>query len=266
MPVELRAARLLRVVAMPHRDVSQSHRLVQVPHRCFVTFRADDVVSRHVRVARIDARCHRNDSVEVVQQLRYLLERTAERELRACRVLEQHCESTLRQVQTLARRRDGRSHALQSFFPAAAAERSRMQHQELRAQRQRPLDLAAERHHRLHVKLGVRPRQVDEVIRMDHQRLEPILLAQATHRLALRWRQPARPPLPRTRREHLQRVASQPVRALRRGLDSAGRRGVYPDTACSMPRRHLRRAWRHMRPQEVLFLGQTSLGYAAGHG
>ncbi len=152
MPVELRSARGLGIIAMPDVNILQANGAIELIESLGKAFVADDVIASHVRVASIDASSRRHEVAQQVQQLGNLFEVAAERELGARRVLDQDTQVARRQVQTLDRLLDRQRNPLQTFFAAASAKRAGMQHQELGAQSQRALHLAAKCHDRLGMK------------------------------------------------------------------------------------------------------------------
>ncbi len=138
--------------------------------------------------------------------------------------------------------------ACQALLAACPAKRSRMQHQVICAQGRAALQLTAKRSNRLPPKLLVPSRQIDQIIRMNDERLQIIFLSQPRHCLALRTRQCVRLPLPRARRKDLERVAAQPVSAFGSILHAAGNRRVNANA----PSRQTRRSFRR-RPFQWIF-------------
>src|SRR5213594_288492 len=116
-----------------------------------------------------------------------------------------------------------------------------MQHQIFRTQRQPALQLTAKSFNRLLQKWSTRPREIDQVIRMNDERLEVIFLPQAVHCFTLTASQRVRLPLPRAARKNLKRVTAEPVGSLRRIFHARGDRGVNPDPPRSPLRSRLRR-------------------------
>jgi len=109
----------------------------------------------------------------------------AQRVLRARGIFNQDSQTTLCEIHTLSSLRDRKGGPRQPFVAARSAKRSRMQHQIFRAQRQRTLQFAPERCNRFLQIRRVRSRQIDQVIRMNHQRHEIVPLPQPLHRFAL---------------------------------------------------------------------------------
>ena len=101
MPIELRSASGLGIVAVPDAHVLQPDGLVELRKGVAQTVFADDVVSRDVRVAGIDAGGDGNVVRRWWMQLGHLLEAAAQRVLRAGGVLDQDRQTTLREIETL---------------------------------------------------------------------------------------------------------------------------------------------------------------------
>src|SRR5579864_2497574 len=249
MPVQSRSPLRLRVIAMPHADVLQSHSPLQMLQRELPSILADDVIARYMNVTSINACCDRESSAQHFDEFRNLLKRAAQRILRTGSVLYQQGQSSLGQVQPFARLGDRNCRTLKPLFPACTAKRSRMQHQIFRAQSQRPFQLSAKRLHRFLQKGLVRSREIDEIVGVNHQRLQIILLPQAVHDFALAASKLIRTPLPRAGREDLKRIASQPVGSLGGVFYARRNRGMDPDSPRSPPLRPDR-----LRPlQRILF-------------
>lgn len=83
-----------------------------------------------------------------------------------------------------------------------------MQDKMIGAEGERPLDLAAKSLHRLAKKEFVRTRQIHEVVRVDHQRLQVVARPKEVHLIALRLAQFVRSPLARTGRKDLKCIAA----------------------------------------------------------
>src|SRR5258708_19472796 len=90
MTVALRPHRVAGVVAMPYHDVLQSDGLVELFHRLAPALFGNNIVSRNPGMACVDARAHRTNRLQLLQQLSHLLERSPERELPTARVSHQH--------------------------------------------------------------------------------------------------------------------------------------------------------------------------------
>ena len=134
VPVELRAACGLGVVAVPDVNVLQAHGAIELVKCLGEALLADDVVSRDMGVTGVDAGAGRHAAFQQIKQLGHLLEVAAERELRTRRVFDQDAQVARLQVESIGGLLDCERRALQAFFPAAAAKRSRMQDQEIGAQ------------------------------------------------------------------------------------------------------------------------------------
>lgn len=78
MAVKFRTASRLGIIAVPYLDPLQTNRLVQMPQRFMQPRLADDVISCDVRVASIDARGDRNDTIQAGEYFRDLLETAAQ--------------------------------------------------------------------------------------------------------------------------------------------------------------------------------------------
>jgi hypothetical protein len=250
MPVQLRSARGLGVVAMPDVNILQADGAIELIERVGKSFVADNVIACDVRVAGIDASSRGHELRQQVQQLGDLLEVAAEGKLRASSVLDEHAQVARRQVQTFDRLLNRQRGPPQTFFAAASAKRAGMQHQELRSQSQRALHFAAKGHDRLRMKFRVSARQVDQVIGMNGERLQVVALAQPAHLFALRAGQLVRLPLPRAGRENLKRIAAQAIGALGGARHAARRRSVNADA----PRGELRRPLRRRQKLQDVFL------------
>ena len=79
--------------------------------------------------------------------------------------------------------------ALQTFLAGGAAERSGMQHQELRLQRESALDLATKSGDGLGVEFGIASCEVHQIVGVDRQRAQVVLRAQANHLCYVCWAQ-----------------------------------------------------------------------------
>jgi hypothetical protein len=250
MPVQLRSARGLGIIAMPHVNIPQADGAMQLIQSVGKSFVAHNVVACNVGVAGIDTSSRGHELRQQVQQLGDLLEVAAEGKLRASSVLDQDTQVARRQIQTLDRLLNRQRGAPQSLFAAASPKRAGMQHQELRSQSQRALHFAAKGHDRLGMKFRISAREVDQVIGMNCERFQIIALAQPAHFLALRAGQLVRLPLPRARRENLKGVAAQAIGTLRRIRHAARRRSVNANA----PRGELGRPLRRSQKLQDVFL------------
>src|SRR5262245_31528649 len=64
---------MLGIVAVPHQDILQTNRFIQLPHRLEPSGFRNYVVSRSMRMAGIDAGADRADRTQVIKQLSHLL-------------------------------------------------------------------------------------------------------------------------------------------------------------------------------------------------
>src|SRR6185437_12476264 len=92
VPVELRPARRLRVVAVPHAHRIESDRRLNLDHGLFVAFVAHYVVPSHVRMAGVQADGDRRMIAQQHHQLGHLVKAAAQRALRSGSVLNQDAE------------------------------------------------------------------------------------------------------------------------------------------------------------------------------
>jgi len=122
MTIELGAARGFRIIAMPHADVLQSNGRVELPHGFFISFGRNNVVTRNMRVARINTGRDRDDATQPVKQFRDLFERTAQGIFRAGGVLDRDLQSILGKIEALSGAPDGIGGGLQSDLPGDFAE------------------------------------------------------------------------------------------------------------------------------------------------
>src|ERR1035441_4943492 len=134
MPVELRSPRRSGVIAVPDLDVIQPDGGIEMLQRHIEPFFADNVVSRCVRVAGVNARSHRNRAPQTLQNLRHLLEAAAQRELRSSRVFDQDCQASLGKFKPLRRCCDRSSGTHEPLLAVTTAKGPRVQHQVPRAQ------------------------------------------------------------------------------------------------------------------------------------
>src|SRR5271170_1568747 len=74
MTIQLRTPRSLGVIAVPYPDSLQPHRRLDLSDSSFVAFRSNDVVSRNMRVTRIQTHSHRRSCTKPLHKLRNLLE------------------------------------------------------------------------------------------------------------------------------------------------------------------------------------------------
>src|SRR5438309_12112191 len=124
-----------------------------------------------------------------------------------------------------------------------------MQHEIVRAQSQRTFQLTTKRFDRFLQTGLVRSRQIDQIVGVNHQRLQIILLPQAVHDFALGASKLIRTPLPRAGRVDLKRIASQAVGSLRGIFYARRNRSMDFDSPRSPPLRPDR-----LRPlQRILF-------------
>ena len=136
-------------------------------------------------MAGIEADRHRSAGLEALHQLGHLLQLAAERKLRARRILNQDAELRALMPRSLRKSHISADRPLdrlgrqpQPLFARQPLPASRVQHQELRAQRQRALHLSAKRHHRVRPH-GLRlAAQVDQIAGVDGHRPHVILRAQ----------------------------------------------------------------------------------------
>ena len=77
MPVKMGAARCFGIVHMPYPDGFESEQLLDLAHGGFIPLRADDVVTRDVGVAGVEASGNRGDRPQAVNELGHLLQRGA---------------------------------------------------------------------------------------------------------------------------------------------------------------------------------------------
>ncbi len=175
---------------------------------------ADARLPPSVGMASIDASAHRNGSAEQTQQLSHLFESAAQRIFRARGIFNQNRQPAVGKLESAARFSNVSGCARQSFFAARSPKRSRMQDHIVRAQRQSPLQFASECLNRFFQEWRVRPCQINQVVRMNHQWLEIVCLPQPVQHLALTLAKNIRAPLPRTRREELKRIAAKSIGTL----------------------------------------------------
>src|SRR5580704_2575505 len=160
-------------------------------------------------MASVDASGDRDQSLKAVEHLGNLLEASAQRKFSSGGVFDEDGETTLGEVEARRSGVDRRRRSPQSLFAIGAAKRSRMQHQVIGAECERPVDLAAKSFNRFLEKQRSRAGEVHQVVGVDDQRLQIVFLTQAEHVIALRASEIIGSPLAGTRRENLQRVASQ---------------------------------------------------------
>src|SRR5947209_19456480 len=111
-----------------------------------------------------------------------------------------------------------------------------MQDQILRAKRKCPLDLSSKGFDGfLEKELGCAG-QVDQIIGVNHQRLEIIFLSQPLHLFALRAAEFVWRPLARAGRKDLKSITTQPVCSLGCVLNSSRSRSVNPNSSRSQLR------------------------------
>src|SRR6266446_1767914 len=75
--------------------------------------------------------------------------------------------------------------------------------------------------------------KIDQIVGVNHERLEVVLLPKPAHLGALRTAKLIGRPLSRTGGEHLKRIAPQPVRTFRRILHPTGAGSMNADPAGS---------------------------------
>src|SRR5215469_4562664 len=162
-------------------------------------------------MAGVDAGRDGNVMAKVRQDLSDLFEAAAQRKLRAGGVLDEDGETPLFEIQTAARYRDRGGGLEQAFLPLRSAKRTGMQDQILGAEHQGSLYFPAKGRDGVLQEAFRDAGEIDEVVGVDHQRLEIVFLAQPPHLVTLRTRQLVWLPLARTRREDLKRIAAQAV-------------------------------------------------------
>ncbi len=168
--------------------------------------------------------------LQPLHQLRHLLKAAAERELRARRVLNQNVKSRPLPRQPIDRALNRIRRQLQSFVARQSLPRSRMQHEILRAPRQRALNLATKSCHALFSNLFRLAAYVHQIAGMDHQRPDIELRPQFAHPLGLRGVHLGRAPHARTRRENLKSVRADLLRAFHRIRRPARRPQMHSDS------------------------------------
>ena len=145
MPIQPRPAYRFRVIHVPNPHRLQPHAVPNPLHRLLISLAAHQIVARHMAMAGVEARAHRNHRPQLLNQLRHLLETPAQRKLRPRRVLDQHAKIAVVEPHPIHRPRNRLRRPPQTLLARQPLPRSGMQHQILRAQRQRPLHLAAKR-------------------------------------------------------------------------------------------------------------------------
>src|SRR5215469_3256236 len=198
MPVEFGATRGLGVVTVPHGNVLETDRRVEFVQRFPESILGNDVVSGNVGMAGVDAGGDGNVMPEVRQDLGDLFEAAAERKLRARSVLDEDGETTPFEIQSAACYGDRGGGLQQAFLSLRSAKRTGVQDQILGAERQGALYFPAKGLDGFLEEAFRRAGEIDEVVGVDHQRLQIVLVAQPSHLLALRARQLVRLPLART--------------------------------------------------------------------
>src|SRR3954463_9821051 len=128
-----------------------------------------------MRVAGIDACRHWHHAAKTVKQLGYLLERAAQRVLRAGGVLDRDLQPILRKIKTVS----GATYGIRSRLPSDLArditERPGMKHKVIGTERERPLQLAAKCLDGFLKKLRTCSCHVHQIAGVDHQRLQIVL-------------------------------------------------------------------------------------------
>ena len=225
--VQMRSESALGIIGVDDLDMVQPQVLVQRLYGVLEACCRRDVVPGGERMAGIDAESDRKigNRSRHRSQLRQLIERTPERLSGTRGILEQQFQAA--RLQSESRGGNRCSHHLQRVFdrclPLLTA---RMQHDELRPNRQCPLQLTAERFNRLPQYVHVGSPEVDQIVRVDRHRTQPVLLAQPLelrHAIGTRLRSP---PRARTGRKDLEAIRANGESLFRRVLESAGRRSV----------------------------------------
>src|SRR5437588_3103930 len=88
MTIDPRGACRFGIVTMPHRDVSQTNRVLQILHRVFKPFARDNVIAGSMHMAGVDTCRYGNNRAKTFYQLCYLLKGATQRVLRACSILD----------------------------------------------------------------------------------------------------------------------------------------------------------------------------------
>src|SRR5215469_40731 len=218
---------------MPDADRFQANRFVEVSEGLLHSFRSHDVVPGDVRVTSVDARPHRHQALQALENFGDLLKASAQRVLGASGVFDQDSEIALGKIQTMSRSLDSGRRAQQTRFAICAAKRPGMQYQVIGTQHQGTLNFSAKSTNRLLEEQRRRAGQVDQVVGVDGKGIKIVLLAQAAQFIALRTTEFVRRPLPGAGRKNLKRVTAQAVGALGGVLHPAGTRGMNPDATRS---------------------------------
>src|SRR5262249_19756417 len=117
VPVEFGAARGLGVITVPDGNVLETDGSVEFLERFPEPVLGDDVVSRNMGMAGVDAGRDGNVMPKVRQDLGDLFEAAAQRKLRAGSVLDEDGEATLFEIQAAARHPDRGGGLQQAFLP-----------------------------------------------------------------------------------------------------------------------------------------------------
>ncbi len=103
MPVQLRSAGRLGVIAVPHTHVLEAHSRIELLQCLFKPVAGRHVVTRHVRMAGIDASRHRHVFSQPLHQFRDLLEAAAEGIFRTRGIFNRNFQTRFLDPQTIDR-------------------------------------------------------------------------------------------------------------------------------------------------------------------
>src|SRR6202011_5785680 len=102
---------------VPDFDVVQTDGLVKVRQSCVEAFFGDNVVTRGVGVASIDAGCDGHYAAETINHLGHFLEAASEGEFGSGGVFYQDCQAAFRQIESLRCGSNCGSSLKQASFP-----------------------------------------------------------------------------------------------------------------------------------------------------
>jgi hypothetical protein len=220
MTIDPAAAWSFRVVRMKDTQSIETDQFVERCERSPVLGIAHDVVTRRDQVTSVETDARERRTVQVVDDLRQMLESIAKRPALPCRVLEQHHRLPARSG--FERNSDGVGNEAQRVLLGASRPRSGMDDDAKQSERMGTIEFVDERFDRQFAKGGIGRRQIDQIARMRNDRRNTRFIDALPEPSDLRTVQRLAAPLIRILGEDLQRLAAVHDRPVNRFGHSSG--------------------------------------------
>ena len=236
VPVELRSARRLGIVAVPHPHCIHAKRNISLRDRVRIAFSRNNVVSGNMRMAGIEAHAHRRVRLQPLHQFRHLLKVAAQRALRTGRVFNQDAEIRSLPRQSVHRRSQStlpqasapHSASCPSTTPDAAPGIPRPASAPAQSPRESGNTLLAD--------IRRLAANIHQVAGMDDQRPNIVLRPQRPHPLGLRQDPPSAPATSADSTKKSEACSRQSLSRLLDGIGGATRRPqVHSDSLAHFP-------------------------------